>query len=299
MHLIPKLIIVSLALFVANTSVAQETADDAEQLKIAALEALISAPPERALPIVEKVMAGDHSNEVKSRALFILSQIDLAEAQTILLTTASSQSGELQLEAIRMIGIGGDPESLTALRGIYDAGDLEVKESVLQAYLIADDSASVFEIAANAVDDDEFEQAVHMLGVMGASEELAKLRDRDGSTESLIHAYAISGDYESLRVLATDSSDPEQQMQAIHGLSIVGGEQVGTTLMEIYRGTDNEEVKESAVHSMMIADYDEGVLELYRASQDANEKRDLLQLLVVMDSEAALQIIDETLGGGL
>ena len=299
MHLIPKLIIVSLALFVANTSVAQETADDAEQLKIAALEALISAPPERALPIVEKVMAGDHSNEVKSRALFILSQIDLAEAQTILLTTASSQSGELQLEAIRMIGIGGDPESLTALRGIYDAGDLDVKESVLQAYLIADDSASVFEIAANAVDDDEFEQAVHMLGVMGASEELAKLRDRDGSTESLIHAYAISGDYESLRVLATDSSDPEQQMQAIHGLSIVGGEQVGTTLMEIYRGTDNEEVKESAVHSMMIADYDEGVLELYRASQDANEKRDLLQLLVVMDSEAALQIIDETLGGGL
>ena len=299
MHLIPKLIIVSLALFVANTSVAQETADDAEQLKIAALEALISAPPERALPIVEKVLAGDHSNEVKSRALFILSQIDLPEAQTILLTTASSQSGELQLEAIRMIGIGGDPESLTALRGIYDAGDLEVKESVLQAYLIADDSASVFEIAANAVDDDEFEQAVHMLGVMGASEELAKLRDRDGSTESLIHAYAISGDYESLRVLATDSSDPEQQMQAIHGLSIVGGEQVGTTLMEIYRGTDNEEVKESAVHSMMIADYDEGVLELYRASQDANEKRDLLQLLVVMDSEAALQIIDETLGGGL
>lgn len=298
MHLLPKIALFSLALLVANTSIAQDSADDAEQLKMAALEALISAPSDRALPIVEKVLAGDHSDEVKSRALFILSQIDLPEAQTILLTTASSQSGELQLEAIRMIGIGGDPETLTSLRGIYDAGDLAVKESVLQAYLIADDSASVFEIAANAVDDDEFERAVHMLGVMGASEELAKLRDRDGSTESLIHAYAISGDYESLRVLATDSSDPEQQMQAIHGLSIVGGEQVGTTLMEIYRSTDNADVKESAVHSMMIADYDEGVLELYRASQDTNEKRDLLRLLVMMDSEAAMQIIDETLGGG-
>jgi hypothetical protein len=68
--------------------------------------------------------------------------------------------------------------------------------------------------------------------------------------------------------------------------------------MEIYRGTDNEEVKESALQSMMIADFDEGVLELFRASQDAKEKRDLLQMLVMMDSDAAMQVIDEALAGG-
>lgn len=298
MHLIPKIILASLAIVAANTSNAQESADDAEQLKIAALEALMSAPADRALPIVEKVLAGNHSDEVKSRALFILSQIDMPEAQEILLTTARSQDGDLQLEAIRMVGIGGDPETLTALRSVYDAGDQDVKESVLHAYLISDDSAAVYDIAMNTTDDDEFKQAVHMLGIMGASEELAKLRDRDGPTESLIHAYAMSGDVESLRVLAMDSSNPEQQMQAMHGLSIAGGDEVGATLIEIYRSTDNTEVKESALHSMMIADYDEGVLELYRASQDAREKRDLLQMLVMMDSDAAIDIIDEALAGG-
>ncbi len=298
MHLIPKLIVASLALVAANASIAQQSADDTEQLKIAALEALVSAPDERALPIVEKVLAGNHSDEVKSRALFVLSQNELPQAQTILLATARSQDGDLQLEAIRMIGIGGDPDSLAELRGLYDAGDPDVKESVLHAYLISDDSAAVYDIAANTTDDDEFEQSVHMLGVMGASEELAKLRDRDGPTESLIHAYAMSGDVESLRVLATDSSNPEQQMHAIHGLSIAGGQEVGPTLMEIYRGTDNEEVKESALHSMMIADYDEGVLELFRASQDAQEKRGMLQMLVMMDSDAAMQVIDEALSGG-
>jgi len=297
MHLIPKIILASLAIVAANTSNAQESADDAEQLKIAALEALMSAPADRALPIVEKVLAGNHSDEVKSRALFILSQIDMPEAQEILLTTARSQDGDLQLEAIRMVGIGGDPETLTALRSVYDAGDQDVKESVLHAYLISDDSAAVYDIAMNTTDDDEFKQAVHMLGIMGASEELAKLRDRDGPTESLIHAYAMSGDVESLRVLAMDSSNPEQQMQAMHGLSIAGGDEVGATLIEIYRSTDNTEVKESALHSMMIADYDEGVLELYRASQDAREKRDLLQMLVMMDSDAAIDIIDEALAG--
>lgn len=297
MHLIPKIIVATLALVAANTSIAQQSADDAEQLKIAALEALVSAPDERALPIVEKVLAGNHSDEVKSRALFVLSQNELPEAQTILLTIARSQDGDLQLDAIRMIGIGGDPDSLAALKGVYDAGDPDVKDGVLHAYLISDDSDAVYDIAVNTTDDDEFEEAVHTLGIMGASEELAKLRDRDGPTESLIHAYAMSGDLESLRILATDSSNPEQQMQAIHGLGIVGGPDVGPTLMEIYRGTDNEEVKESALHSMMIADFDEGVLELFRASQDSQEKRDLLQMLVMMDSDAAMQVIDEALAG--
>ena len=300
MHLIPKIIFTALALIAANTSIAQDanSENDAEQLKLAALEALMSAPPERALPIVEKVLAGNHSDEVKARALFVLSQTDSPESQAILLNLANTQSGDLQLEAIRMVGIGGDPEALAALRNIYDAGDMEVKENVLHAYLIADDTASVFEIAANAADDSEFEIAVHVLGVMGAVEELAQLRDRDGASESLIHAYAVAGDSESLRIMAMDNSDPEKQMQAIHGLSIIDDDHVGITLMEIYRGTDNVEVKEATMHSMMIADYDEGLLELYRESQDGKEKRDLLRLLVMMDSDAALEVIDDALGGG-
>jgi hypothetical protein len=43
-------------LLLATGSLAQT--DDTESLRMAALEALISAPPERALPIVDKVLAG-------------------------------------------------------------------------------------------------------------------------------------------------------------------------------------------------------------------------------------------------
>jgi HEAT repeat protein len=300
MHLFPKIIFASLALIAANTSIAQETesADDTDQLKLAALEALMAAPSERALPIVKKVLAGDHSEEVKSRALFVLSQTESPEAQTILLDIARSQDGDLQLEAIRMIGISGDPEALAALRTVYSAGDVDVKENVLHAYLIADDSDSVYEIAANAADDEEFETAVNVLGLMGAVEELLKLRGREGSSESLIHAYAMAGEYEPLRELAVDNSNPERQMQAIHGLSIVGGEQVGSVLMEVYRGTEDEGVKEAAMHALMVTDQDQGVLELYRESQDTKEKSELLRILVLMDSDAAMQVIDEALDGG-
>lgn len=301
MQVFTKSIFSLLILMLVSTSFAQSddasSADDSEQLKIAALEALMSSPPDRALPLVTKVLAGDHSDEVKTRALFVLSQIDLPEAQTALLDTARNGSGELKLEAIRMVGIGGDEETLAGLTAIYASGDSDVKESVLHAYLIADDSNSVYEIAASATSDEEFETAVGILGAMGASEELRKLRDREGVSESLIHAYAMSGDFESLQALAIDASNPERQMQAIQGLGIVGGDEVNAALLEIYRGSDSADVKEAALHGMMVADYDDGVLELFRASQDAGEKRELLRMLVMMDSDAALEIIDETLSG--
>ena len=301
MQLSTKLIFSSLVIMFVSTGFAQsddvDSVDESEQLKIAALEALLSSPPDRALPLVAKVLAGDNSDEVKSRALFVLSQIDLPEAQSVLLDTARNGSGELKLQAIRMIGISGNAETLAGLTEIYATGDNDVKESVLHAYMIADDSNSVYEIAANATSDEEFESAIGILGAMGANDELRKLRDKGGNSESLIHAYAIAGDAESLQVLAMDNSKPEQQIQAIHGLGIVGGAEVDATLLEIYRTADSEEVKEAALHGMMIAGYDEGVLELFRASQDAEEKRDLLRLLVMMDSDAALVIIEETLNG--
>ncbi len=284
-------------LILAISSVAY--ADDAEEeLKITMLEALISAPPERAMPIVKKVLAGDGSDELKERALFVLSQIDESEAQQMILDLAQTGSGELRLEAIRMIGIGGDDAAMAGLRDIYGAGDEDVREAVLEAYLIAGDVQSVYEIAANTTDRDEFDDAVKMLGAMDALDELRQLRAKAGMSEALIEAYAIAGDAESLRELAMDSSDPEMQAQAVQALGIVGGDEVHDMLMSIFTSSDSEDVREAALEGMLISGHTDGVLQLYRQSTDAEEKRELLKVLVVMDSEAVWDIIDAALEDG-
>ena len=270
--------------------------DDNEELKIAALEALMSAPPERALPIVNKVLSGNDSDEIKSRALFILSQISLPEAQAALIDAARNTSGELRMEAIRMIGISGNPEALSGLSDLYGSGDSEVRDAVLEAYLIAGDSDAIYQIAINSQDPKEYEIAVHMLSAMGALEHLRTLGERGDMSETLINAYAVAGDVESLRVHANDASNPEIQVQAITALGIAGGPEVNASLVEIYRGSESPEVREAALDGMMIAGYDEGVLELFRASQDTEEKRRLLQMLVMMDSDAVWDVIDATLG---
>jgi HEAT repeat protein len=237
----------------------------AEDLKLTALEALISAPADRALPVVTKVLKGEHSDEVKSRALFILSQIDDAQAHAQLADIAQNGTGELRYEAVRMIGIGGDANALASLSGLYASGDAELRGAVLEAYLIAGDSSAIYEIAVGSDDEEEFADAVQILGAMGAREELQKLRESAGLSESLIEAYAISGDIETLRVLARDRSDPEQQANAIEGLMIAGD--------------------------------DEGLLELYRSSSDNAEKRELLEALALTGSELVLDVIDEALAG--
>ena len=300
MHAYTKLFAAALILLTSGIVFAQdEDVSDRDQLKITALEALISAPPERALPRVRKVLEGNNSDEVKESALFILSHMDLPEAQSLLLETARTSTGELQQSAIQMIGVSGNPDALAQLRSLYEAGDADVREAVLQAYMIADDVDAVMEVARTTTDEEEFAQAVEMLAAMDATEELRSLNleDRPGMSGSLIQAYIITDDYESLKRLAMDGSDVDRQVEAIEALGIIGGEDAAPTLVEIYRGSDDPDMREAALSGLAIGDYDESVLELYRASDSKSEKSMLLEYLTVMDSDAVWDIIDEALEG--
>src|SRR5690349_9514036 len=96
----------------------EPTAD--EDLALAALEGLMTQPGDRALPIIKKVLAGSQTTLVKKRALFVLSQIDSPEAKQLLAQASRSPDAALRGEAIRSIGIGGDPKALDALTELYN-----------------------------------------------------------------------------------------------------------------------------------------------------------------------------------
>lgn len=292
MNKLPEILLAFVLLGIATPALAQ---DDTEQLQQTALEALIMAPPERAMPIVQRVLAGDGSDELKERALFVLSQMDTPEAQTLLIESARSSTGGLQQEAIRMIGIGGNDAALAELVAIYDNGDADVREAVLEAYLIAGDDEAVYRIAVGTEDPQEFEQAVEMLGAMGATDRLRDLREERGVSDALIEAYMIAGDVDSLLAVAADDSDPARQIEALEALGAAGGDEAGPKLLEIYRGSDSPDIREAALDGMMISGNDEVVLELFRETQDPAEKRQLLELLVIMNSDAVWDIIDQTL----
>jgi HEAT repeat protein len=266
-----------------------------EELALAALEGLMVQPSERALPIIKKVLAGSRSTLVKQRALFVLSQFDSAEAQDILVQTSRSTDSALRGEAIRAIGIGGDPKALDALLEVYQTGNEDVKKDVLQAWLIADRKEAVYQAALNAKSEDEANDAIHILGAMGASEQLRKLGERPNASKGLLEAFAISGDLASLRKIAESHSDRSMRLDAVSKIGIIGDDGARTALREIYMGTDDKETREAALQGMLIADDEDGVLTLYRAAQTSEEKRSLMRMLSMMDGEAALKAIDQAL----
>jgi HEAT repeat protein len=270
-----------------------------DALKLAAIEALMGADEERALPVLIRTMNSDNSVEVKSRALFVLSQIDLPEAKEMLVATTRSEEPELRFEAIRNIGINGDPDLLQQLAAIYAEGDEETREAVLEAYLIADDSEAIYQVAAAAQSEEEFEEAVQMLGAMGAIEQINRLRDHPDAGNSLVQAYAIAGETEQLISLARDSSRPERQLEAIRGLGIAGDAPARAELLALYQANSDPEIREAVTEAMMIAGDDEAVVSLFKAATDDKEKARLLRILVMMDSDAAMEAIDAALSGEL
>ncbi len=267
-----------------------------EELALAALEGLMAQPSERAVPILKKVLAGPQSTLVKQRALFVLGQTDSAEARALLAQTARSSDAALRGEAIRSIGIGGDKQSLDSLKEVYNAGSQDVKGEVLQAWLIAGQKEPVYQMALNAKTEDEASEAIRMLGVMGATEELRKLADRPNAARGLLDAYAISGDLESLRKLAEGNGTREVKLEAVRKMGIIDGDASRATLRDLYTKSTDAEIKDAALQGLMISGDEQGVLALYRAAKSGDEKRSLLRVLSTMDGDAALQAIDQALG---
>lgn len=291
--------------FTLNTSVAQTADDDAvsekEGLVLTALEGLMMARAERALPLVQKVLNADHSDEIKSRALFVLSQINLPQAQEILVDYARDADSALQADAIRMIGVSGDAQAMGALADIYQSGDAEVRRQVLSAYLISGDKEAIYNAALNADSEEEFDDAIRMLGSMGATEQLRQLYEQGERGESLVQAYALTGDIDGLVNLIEDAEaegNVELQAKAISQMGIIGGEHAKGRLVQLYSDAEQDHVRDAAIQGLMINGADDSLLMLYRNTDDIEQKRALLHALMATGGDAALEAIDAALEGG-
>jgi hypothetical protein len=276
---------------------ARRAPTEEEALALAALEGLMSMPPERALPILKRVLAGNQSNLVKSRALFVVSQIDTADAQKLLIDVAKQRDHPLRLEAIRNIGIGGESASLAVLKEVYANGDEATRKHVLEAWLIADRRAEVYQVALAAKSEAEADRAIATLAAMGAKDELRKLAAERKTSKNLMEALAVAGDLQSLKRIAETSPDPAMRAEAVRRMGIVESPEAKKVLREMYTSATDPKIKAAALDGLLIADDQQSVLEIYKAAKTPEEKRNVLRILSAMGGDAALAAIDAALEG--
>lgn len=273
---------------------------DENALVDAAIDGLMSAPPERALPLLKRVMDGNYPTRSKRRALFVLSQLDSPEASALVLQSARGGDIPLRREAIHMLGIGGDAGSLQALQEIYrSATEPEVRRAVLDAYMVAGHKAGLLAVALEPGEPKLRRQAVNLLGASGAGDQLRQLlvqQDDEELLDAVVDALGIADDSVTLMAVARDGKrSPKLRRSALQALGVGGN---ATELGTLYRELDDAELRKAALHGLMIAGDSRQLTELYKAARTDEEKREVLRVLTTVGDDAALDAIEAAITAG-
>jgi HEAT repeat protein len=267
-----------------------------------AVQGLLSAPPERALPLLKKVLASDRPLKVKKRALFVLSQLDTDEAIKVVLDAAkSSREPELRHEAIRMLGVSGDKAAIEHLATLYASStNASEKRDVIEAWLIAGREDLVLKAARDESDPAVRRKAIETLGAMGASNELRQLFDAtkdEGNRRGIIQSLGVAGNTSALTAIAGNTNLPQKErIEAMRALGIAGDHGGQAALVDLYAKADTPALRDAILQGLLIAGDTDAVKKLYRSARTTEEKKALLHILVAMDDEHAIDIIEQELG---
>jgi hypothetical protein len=275
------------------------------ELKLIALQSLAATDPERAIPVLKKMLlesGAGQSDELREQALFVLIQTGRPEAMQITAQIARDASDpQLQRAALHHLGLFGSEESLGLLEQVYqDTADEEVKREILQGYMLAGDEQRVLTAARNESSAELREEAIQLLGVMNATDELEQLYRQETSVAvrgAILQSFMIAGEREPVAAAARGESSPELRAEAVQLLGVMGAvDELG----RLYAGESTDEVKREILQAFMISGDRQRVLEAARDESSPELRSEAIQLLGVMDagdelwqlyeSESSLQV---------
>jgi HEAT repeat protein len=283
-----------------QVATARDTGAGDEDIAEAAVEGLLNAPPERAVPLLKKVLQSQHSDKVKKRALFVLSQIDEDAALDSVVDVAKhSKDHELREEAIRMLGISGEDRALEHLRELYaQSTDAEEKRTIVQAWLAADRKDLILATARSESDESVRRQAIEALGAMDASAELKQLFDttHDAANQrAIVQALGVAGNVQALTAIADSQQSEEIRSEAIRALGIAGDSGGADALVALYPKMTAPPLREAVLQGLLVAGDGKAMVELYKHARSKEEKQALLRTLTAMGGDATFDVIESEL----
>jgi hypothetical protein len=275
-------------------------AQASEELKLLALRGLMNSDPERALPMIEQLLAGPSTVRVKENALFVLSQSRSARAREMIAAAAKgSVNPDLQLRAVRYVGAMGGTDNRQILDEVYrSTTDTAVKRAVVRSLASAGDRQRLLALAKTESSAELRTEAVRQLGSMNANAELDELYQTESSSDvkgQIIRAMVASGNIGSLTKLAAGEKDPALRRTAIRNLGAMGSPKTGDTLRSIYTSDASGDVKSEVINALAIQQNAAILVALARAERDAKLKRQIVEKLSTMRSKEATDYMLELL----
>jgi len=202
---------------------------DEESVKALALNALMEADPERAVPIADGILKGSASYALKDRALSALTQSRSTRAQQIISDYAKSAADpNLQVRAIRYIGRSQAKDTQQQIAALYPtASSTLVRDEIIRSLSNSGSTDALMNIIRSEKDQDLRNRAIRDLAnsdstptatitTLYASETGANAR------RTIINALLGRGDAKSVIEIARKESDPAMKgyiVQRLGGMS--------------------------------------------------------------------------------
>ena len=256
----------------AGQPVRPEQADD-DELKLLALNALQHSDPERALPLLEGVLNGANSLQLKQRAIFVLAQSTQPRARQILMDLAKGGGNpDLQRYAIRYVASGGKQGATPAeLRAIYDSTqDADIKRAVIQAL-----GQSGFAYTLITPGELGGVRAGELAAVRSTTRGTTGARpDNTAATQELLSIYQKEQDRELRRAI-------------LSRLGSVGGDKSSAMLTDLYSREEDVDTKKAIISSLARQDAGEALVGLARKETNMTLKREIVTKLSTMSKNKA------------
>ena len=271
-----------------------------EELKLLALQSLMNSDPEKAVPLLEKIIQGNYSSKLKDKALFVLSQSGSDKAQQILLTLAKANNQpDLQKRAIRYMGMNGNGHNRTVLKEIYNSSaDIGVKKTVFQAWLMCGCKDDVLAVARTEKNPELRREAIRYLGMMGGRAELLEFykNSPDPETrEAAVGAMLLCGcDHELAEIVQTEK-DPGVLDKAINTLGLVGGSDSLAALTRLYGTQADLSTKKKVINALFLHGAGKEMVALARKETNPELKKSLIQKMSLMSSPEITEYMMEIL----
>jgi hypothetical protein len=275
-------------------------AESDDELKILAIQSLMNSDPERAMPLLEKVLQGPASPKEKSKALFVLAQSGSPQSREIIGRIAHGQSNpDLQRKAVQYLGIFGGPEARKTMAEIYASStDASLKTAILRSYMIGGDKERLFAAAKNEKDPVLRAEAIQQLGLVHGEQELAQLYGSETSPEikmALLKAFFLAGDANKIADAARNEKDPEARRTAVRDLGLIHSDDSAKALQEIYAKETDRGIREEVLNAFFLQGNASAIVAIARTEKDAGLKKVAVQKLALMHSKEGSDYLMEIL----
>ena len=271
-----------------------------QELKMLAIQGLMNSDPERAMPLLEKVLQGPASPKEKSRAMFVMAQSGSPQGREIIGRIARGQSNpELQKKAVEYLAIFGGPEARKTMAEIYaSTTDTSLKRSILRSYMIGGDKERLFAAAKSEKDSELRREAIRQLGLVHGQQELEQLYRTETSAEirrEILQAFFLAGDVNKMLEAAKSEKDPELRRAAVRNLGLVRSDESSKALATIYANEPDHAIREEVLNAYFLQGNAGAIVAIAKTEKDPGLKKRAVEKLALMHSKEASDYLMELL----